>query len=908
MDDLGYNDIGIQTYPTVDHYYPNAGPEPNPNRIEPNLPDPNEARLLTPVIDSLAEQGLRMTDFYTARLCSPARAALLTGRYASRQSINAVFFPNSDTGMNTAEVTLPEQLRELGYSTGMAGKWHLGYNKSQTLSFQMMPTRHGFQEFFGIPYSNDMANLDLIDGEEMVQPDLGTGENNQTRLTWQLTERALNFLERKTAEDKPFFLYFAHPMTHIPCWPSNQEFENADGTIWPKFKGSSGVSYYYDVVKEVDHSVHRIMMKLEELTIDENTLVIFTSDNGPWLNLSNIDQTARSVGSAYPLKDGKFTTWEGGVRVPFMARWPGRIPPGSVSDQLSGVVDILPTLVALAGGSPRSDRTIDGLDMMPVWSGEVNSINRGYAMFSGGSPQAVRIGNWKLGSGNLYNLENDIQELNDVSGLSENASILNELRNYRGNLQTSVNNERIPLGVYSNYKVVFSANDVKVPKGQSATVDIRLSHNPGATRVVRLDYFSGNTDLSVSNGASLTFTTANWSDWQTVTLSSAPNGDWGNGGATFRATLDNLNVVRELFVFETDSEDAATITSHLIWPKIDSLMIENTEVKLLAEGTLKLDGIANPEGSTYWWVKVSGPGPVSFTDPTAARTGVLFTDEGEYTLRFHANHPSAGQFDTEEFRVRVGTGAATPAEYRDSPELAYDANTSLSAKIETINQAPTISAGEDLSVAYTDVVKLTATASDDGVPSDGALAVHWVAVSGPNQPAFDDTSLLLPTVDFTMPGDYKLRLEVDDGEIKVYDVMQVTVAPFTYSEWESTIEFPEDQNAPGDNPDGDQWPNAWEWLFGSDPLVPSSNNSYLGRVDANEDDTMRLSLEFEFPRNREPVIMLQGTKALDFPWVDLSSVSPEVEVIDADTVRWTYRLDLDRAIFGKYFLRTKIDL
>ena len=353
MDDMGYNDIGAQTYPSTTNYYPDSGPAPKPNYTNEFIPDPNQARLLTPRIDSLATDGMRMTQFYASPLCSPARASLMTGRYDRRISINNVFSPGLNSGLNTTEVTLPEILRQEGYATVMVGKWHLGYGPQAAgvqNPFQMMPLRHGFQEFFGFPHSNDMSDFDLIRNESIVELDFDSPAE-QAQITWRYTEAALDFIEQKAADDRPFFLYFAHSMTHIPCWPSDQEYTNADGTIWPQFSGSSGVSQYYDAVKEADHSVGRILDKLDALGIAENTVVIFTSDNGPWMkDNGTMNLTETSGGSAYPLQDGKRSTWEGGCRVPFLVRWPGNVASNTVSDEVAGLVDILPTFVAMAGG------------------------------------------------------------------------------------------------------------------------------------------------------------------------------------------------------------------------------------------------------------------------------------------------------------------------------------------------------------------------------------------------------------------------------------------------------------------------------------------------------------------------------------------------------------------------------
>ncbi|MGJ8644959.1 MAG: sulfatase-like hydrolase/transferase [Luteolibacter sp.] len=679
MDDMGYNDIGVQTFPSTTDYYPNSGPSPKPGYAEPDIPDPNEARLLTPRIDTLAQDGMRMTSFHTARLCSPSRASLMTGRYASRMNMDRVFQPNSTTGFSTEEVTLPEMLRENGYQTGMVGKWHLGYNASETLSFQMMPTRAGFQEFFGMPYSNDQGNYRLIQNENVVKS-LGQNEADQNGLTWELTEAALDYMERASAKDAPFFLYFAQIMTHTPCYASNQEYQNADGTTWPIFKGTSGVSYYYDVMKETDHSVGRVLDKLEDLGIADNTIVIFTSDNGPWLNHATysgrvIDLLDSSVGSAYPLKDGKFTTWEGGTRTPFLVRWPDKISAGTTSGALTGVIDLAPTLMTLAGGKMPDDRTIDGLDIWPIWSGQLASMDRKYAVFNDGAAQGVLKGNWKLRSSLLYDLDTDIQEETDVSGNAANSEMFDELRAFRDSIASSAASDVIPLGTFTSYEVEFSDNDITVPEGGTATVDIRLSHDPGSSVTVTTSHFSGDSDLSVTSGDSLVFNSSNWSDWQTVSLSAAVDVDNAHSGATFRTTMSAQTVVRELFVFEDDSEAPDKAVSSLVWPKALSLNLTDETTKLVAEASAQIGALADPAGTIYGWRKVSGPGTVTFTDPTAKLTGVSFSATGTYELRLITDHASAGAFDAVNFTVNVGGSAnAVLGDYKYAPVLAYDAS------------------------------------------------------------------------------------------------------------------------------------------------------------------------------------------------------------------------------------------
>ena len=548
MDDLGHNDIGVNTFPSREKPYPEDGPTPMLQSDV--LPSPNEARLLTPAIDRIADEGIHMTNFYSTSICSPSRAMLMSGRYARRSDIYRVFFPNSEDGFSTEEVTLPEKLREAGYHTSMVGKWHLGYNRNERLSFQMMPTRHGFQDFYGVPYSNDMNFFSLIDGETVLDPDVSPAEK-QAELTWLLTERALERIETSSKDESPFFLFFSHPMTHIPCWPSDREFTNADGTTWPKFQGQSGVSYYYDVVMEVNHSTQRILDKLDQLDIADNTLVIFTSDNGPWSGLKDKNLEDRSVSSAYPFRGAKMSTWDGGVRVPLLARWPGRISAGHVSASVGGLTDLLPTLVALGGGELPEDRIVDGIDLWPIWAGQTNTIDRVFALHEAWNEnwQTIRRGNWKLRQGKLYNLAEDIQESNDLSDDPNYADIRQSLQTELQQLIESAREDNVERGSYSDFEVEFNDNDIHIAKGGMATVKLRLSHKPEQNVDVKVERFSGNPDLSVQSGSDLRFTPDNWDSWQSVKLTAAKDAEPGHLGATFRVTMDAHPVVRELFAF-----------------------------------------------------------------------------------------------------------------------------------------------------------------------------------------------------------------------------------------------------------------------------------------------------------------------------------------------------------------------
>ncbi|MGC3961151.1 MAG: sulfatase [Verrucomicrobiota bacterium] len=319
----------------------------------------------TPNLDRLAQEGTKFTSFHVAQpICSASRAALLTGCYPNRIGIHGALGPNAKHGLSTNEMTLPELLKQKGYATGMAGKWHLGRPT------QLLPTQHGFDEYFGLPYSNDMwpfhpeakpgtyPPLPLLEGDRVVKADLQP--EDQKQLTTQYTERAVQFIERN--KDRPFFFYLAHSMPHVPLYVSD------------KFQGKSARGLYGDVIMEIDWSVGEIMKTLEKLNLATNTWVIFTSDNGPWLSYGT------HAGSAKPLREGKGTSWEGGTRVPCIMRWPGKIPAAKSSETLFMTIDLLPTIAQVVGAK-LPEHKIDGLDVWPIIAGEKDAKNPHAAYF-----------------------------------------------------------------------------------------------------------------------------------------------------------------------------------------------------------------------------------------------------------------------------------------------------------------------------------------------------------------------------------------------------------------------------------------------------------------------------------------------------------------------------------------------
>lgn len=341
----------------------------------------------TPNIDRMAAEGIRFTNFYVSQaVCSASRAALLTGCYSERVGIQGALGPTAVIGISDGEETIATLLRKRGYATGIFGKWHLGHHR------EFLPLQHGFDEFFGLPYSNDMwpvgydgtpavegrksttPPLPLIDGNEKVDEVATLAD--QDRLTTRYTERAVRFIEKN--KDKPFFLYLPHSMPHVPLGVSG------------KFRGRSAQGKYGDVIMEIDWSVGEILKTVQRLDLDSDTLIIYASDNGPWLNFGN------HAGSTGPLREGKGTTWEGGARVPCVMRFPGRIPRAQVCANIASTIDLLPTIAAVAG-SPLPRNRIDGVDLSPLLAGVQGANPRDHFFYYyGGALQAVREGQWKL--------------------------------------------------------------------------------------------------------------------------------------------------------------------------------------------------------------------------------------------------------------------------------------------------------------------------------------------------------------------------------------------------------------------------------------------------------------------------------------------------------------------------------
>lgn len=402
-DDQGYQDLGCFGSPTI----------------------------ATPHIDRMAAEGMRFTDFYVASpICTPSRAALMTGCYPKRVGLaEGVIFPDHDHGLHPDEITLAEVLKDRGYATACIGKWHLGHREP------FLPTRQGFDRYFGIPYSNDMHRP--IDGRP--GPPLMRGDQivelpaEQATLTERYTEEAVTFIRQN--RDRPFFLYLPHSMPHLPLHVSE------------RFKGKSEGGLYGDVIECIDWSTGRIRQTLEEQGLAEETIVVFTSDNGPWTQRRD----GQNVGFTSPLRGSKNTTYEGGLRVPCVMWAPGRIPPGHVCEQVATSMDLHPTFARLAEAELPNDPAIDGRDIWPLMAGRrgADSPHEAFYYYSGrGQLEAVRRGVWKLRRADdepeLYHLREDVGE--QTNRAREHPDMVRELTAMMGAFDDELTQNARPVG------------------------------------------------------------------------------------------------------------------------------------------------------------------------------------------------------------------------------------------------------------------------------------------------------------------------------------------------------------------------------------------------------------------------------------------------------------------------------
>ncbi len=372
-DDLGYGDLGCQGHPNI----------------------------RTPHLDRMAAEGIRLTSFYSGIVCSPSRAALLTGRYPVRTGVFRVIGPDDKLGLPASEITLAEALKARGYWTWAIGKWHLGHHDPA-----FFPTACGFDGYLGLLYSNDMIppwvetqrplrlyrNTDPVDGPV-----------DQATLTGAYTDEAVRFI--RDAKAGPFLLYLAYTFPHVPlaaARPADPNAHHPPAADPQAAGGSSPRGLYGDVVEAIDASAGRILDALKQEGLDGNTLVVFTSDNGPWIDLpprmlrGSGGVKPWDVGSAGLLRGWKGNTYEGGPRVPFIARWTGKIPPGRVSSGIAASMDLYTTILNLAGASVPADRPVDGIDLLDFLEGKAASPRREFLYFRGRELEAVREGKWKL--------------------------------------------------------------------------------------------------------------------------------------------------------------------------------------------------------------------------------------------------------------------------------------------------------------------------------------------------------------------------------------------------------------------------------------------------------------------------------------------------------------------------------
>ncbi len=388
----------------------------------------------TPHLSRLADQGRKFTSFYAAPVCSMSRTNLLTGCYNARVSMPGVLFPNSDVGLAPEEMTIAEVLREKGYVTACVGKWHLGDAP------KLMPLAQGFDRYFGLPYSNDMTAGRK--GKNGVMPPLPLYRNtevletepDQSQLTRRYTDEAIEFIRESVAAKakRPFFLYLPHTMIHFPLAASSD------------FKDKSKLGLIGDTIEEIDWSVGRILQTLQECDIDNDTLVIFTTDNGP----------ARR--GAPPLRGNKGTNYEGGVRVPTIMRWPGHVPEGTQCDQICGTIDLLPTLAMIANAPMDSSRVIDGKDITLLLTSKNPSPVRDTHLYFSATQQlvAIRQGDWKLfvrnqrpakgNSRELYNLKDDIGESHNIA--EDHPELVQRLLEQATKLEAEINAHKRPAG------------------------------------------------------------------------------------------------------------------------------------------------------------------------------------------------------------------------------------------------------------------------------------------------------------------------------------------------------------------------------------------------------------------------------------------------------------------------------
>jgi arylsulfatase A len=375
----------------------------------------------TPNIDTMAQEGIRFTDFYDcASVCSPTRASIMTGCYPKRVGITDVIYPGDTIALNLNEITLAEILRSgAGYKTACFGKWHLGDTP------EYLPPNQGFDYWYGLPYSNDMSPLPLYRNLTEIGPETAA---TQPTLTKRYTEEAVQFITNNAAN--PFFMYLAHSMPHVPIYASEA------------FAGTSAQGPFGDACQELDWSTGQILQTLKNCNLDKDTIVVYTSDNGPWLGLGPDSGTT-------PFKGGKFSTDEGGFRAPCIVRWPGTIPAGTVCGEVASTMDFYATFCALAGAPLPIDRVIDSKNILPLCTNETGAVSPHDAFLyydQTGSCRAIRSGTWKydIMAGTLYDLSTDPGEVTNVAGT--NTAIVSSLDARLRQLSAEISGNARPAG------------------------------------------------------------------------------------------------------------------------------------------------------------------------------------------------------------------------------------------------------------------------------------------------------------------------------------------------------------------------------------------------------------------------------------------------------------------------------
>ena len=533
VDDMAYNDIGCYAYPgnlapgkTAPTPFPEQSAFAAPNQAVATIA--GQTVSLTPNLDRLATQGVKFTDYHSpASVCSPSRLGLMTGRTPGRFGLGGIISENRGEGLPTREITIAEGLKGCGYATAAFGKWHLGNGE------QHDPTHHGFDHYWP-----------------------ATGER-ATELE-RLTTQAISFIAEN--RNGPFFAYFAPHQPHHPNVPHPDFVGSSTKLLGPRayMKGdgtthtqTAAGSDYHDVVHELDFRISQLLKKLDDLGLAENTIVIFTSDNGPWVGQKAAQNGKPGIiGTGYPYRGGKFEFWEGGTRVPALIRFPREIPAGVISAAPVSGLDWLPTLVLRGGGTAPPDRKLDGFDQWPFLTGQPGAKNpRSFIGHDRGKKNlAVSNGKFKQFDNRLVNLQTDFTEMADAT--SANPDVAAEMTRQLASANTSLAAELPGLEKGAKQEILLDVGRgryVEVPRGGAATFKVSLRVAPAGDLVVKLRPRSGPANLGVTPAA-LTFTKADWKAPQTVTLKSPGAPETAGNYATLEAVGPDALPIREVYL------------------------------------------------------------------------------------------------------------------------------------------------------------------------------------------------------------------------------------------------------------------------------------------------------------------------------------------------------------------------